>query len=304
MKKTYKSVFILVNLIIIFIIYLINSNLVINSFIDYSILFLTKLFPVSFIFYILSGLMMDYGIVSYFSMIFKNSSSYFYVFLLSMLSGFPSGSKYTKDLLDKKIIDERDGKKIIQFSHFPNPMFIMGSVSIVLNKILSFILLISIIISNLIIFLFVKRDNYSSIDNNYVDNDFSYLLSEEIKKAFNILLLIYGTSLFFYLLSAFIVKYISLHVTLFVFINGIFDLTKGVFSCSMINNLIIRSYFILFFISFGGISIHMQVKSILQDTSISYKYFFKGRVIGTILSFIIFSLIIYCCDYFGFFTIT
>lgn len=298
MKKTYKSVFILVNLIIIFIIYLINSSLVINSFIDYSILFLTKLFPVSFIFYILAGLMMDYGIVNYFSMIFKNSSTYFYVLLLSIFSGFPSGSKYTKDLLDKNIIKKSDGEKIIQFSHFPNPMFVLGSVSVVLGKELSIIVLISIILSNFIIFLFIKKDNSSYIDNNDYNGDFSYLLSEEIKRSFNILLLIYGTSLFFYLLSAFIVKYITLPIPIFVFINGMFDLTKGVFSCSMIDNYLIRSYFILFFISFGGLSIHMQVKSILADTSISYKYFFIGRVLGTIISFIIFSLIIYFCGYF------
>ena len=46
-----------------------------------------------------------------------------------MLTGFPSGPKYVKDLLDKKLISKDYANYLIMFTHFPNPLFILGSVS-------------------------------------------------------------------------------------------------------------------------------------------------------------------------------
>ena len=40
----------------------------------------------------------------------------------------------------------------------------------------------------------------------------------------------------------------------------------------------------LLFISFGGLSIHLQIKSILNDTDISLKHFFKARFFQCLLS--------------------
>ena len=44
-------------------------------------------------------------------------------------------------------------------------------------------------------------------------------------------------------------------------------------------------------LSFGGLSVHMQVINELNDTNISYKNFFIGRIFQTILSLIISYLI-------------
>ena len=37
-----------------------------------------------------------------------------------------------------------------------------------------------------------------------------------------------------------------------------------------------------FAVSFAGLSIHTQIKSILEDTPISYKYFLLGRIVASI----------------------
>ena len=67
MKKNYKNILILIILLLILIYYLFNNNLIINNVLDYSKLFLTRLFPVSFIFYIIIGLLIDYGIIEFMS---------------------------------------------------------------------------------------------------------------------------------------------------------------------------------------------------------------------------------------------
>ena len=298
MKKTYKSILILVTLITLLILYLINSNVIVNAIIDYSILFLTKLFPVSLLFFIFSTLLIDYGLIELIQYYLKINTSSLYVLLISAISGFPSGAKYTKELLEKNLIDENTANKIIMFSHFPNPLFILGSVYLVLkDKEICLKLLLAIIISNIIIYIFSKdkKSTKNNIKKLKVPSNFSNVLSNAVTNAFNTLLLIYGTSLFFYLVATIITKYITLNTNSFIILNGFFDLTKGVFSTiseiSPHSNLE-RNLSSRVVISFGGLSIHMQVKSIITDTSIKYKYFFIGRIIGTILALIIFILIL------------
>lgn len=292
MKKNTKSILLLVTLLLYLLLCLINSNLVINNILDYSTLFLKRLFPVSFIFFILSKLLIDYGLLDIIYKYLHINSSKLYIFIISMISGFPSGAKYTKDLLESNYINNKEANQIIKYSHFPNPLFILGSVNLLLNnQLLSFKILLAIIISNFILFL----TNYHS--NNYFPSNsnsysFSINLSTAIINSFNTMLNIYGTSLFFYLVSSLVIKYFSFNNYLYILISGLFDLTKGVFSTIVINSTITRAYFILIFISFGSLSIHMQVNSLITNTSIKYSNFFLGRVIGTILSLFIFSLLI------------
>ena len=78
----------------------------------------------------------------------------------------------------------------------------------------------------------------------------------------------------------------------YVLLNGIFDLTNGVFLTSLIANPIIKAIIVIVFFSFGGISVHMQTKSIIADTQIKYKNFFIGRIWGIIIANILFLWII------------
>ena len=284
MKKN-KPIFTLIILTLLLIMYFINSEYIIKCFLEYNDLFYTKLYPVSFIFFILSSLLIEYKVLDYLPINING----IYIFLLSLISGFPSGSKYTKELLDKKYISYEEASSLLLFSHFPNPLFIIGSISLILDKTICFKILISLILSNFIILIFTKK--YKKKYTNIVySNNFSKSLKTSIYNSFKTIILIYGTSIFFYLISSIITKYISINPYLYILISGIFDLTKGVFSTTIINSTIIKSLFILIFISFGSISIHIQVKSILEDTSL-YKSFVKGRIIGTILSLIIYLLI-------------
>ena len=290
MNKTYKTILILVTLLALLFSYLFNSRYIIDCILDYSLLFITKLFPVSFLLFIFSSLLLDYGLIKYIEKILKINSTNIYLFVVSMLSGFPSGCKYTKDLLDKGYIDVDIANKYIMFSHFPNPLFILGSVNILLDDLyLSSIILLSIIISNFIIMLFVsKNNNYKYLYT--ISNNFSKSLSLAISNSFNIIICIYGVSLFFYLISCIITRIFVINGYLYIVICGIFDLTKGIFSTSIISNNVIRACFILLFSVFGSLSIHMQVSSILIDSKIKYSNFLKGRIIGLIISFCLFFI--------------
>ena len=293
MLKKYQSSFTLITLFTILILYLINSNLIIKEFLDYTNIFITKLFPTTFIIYIFSHLFIEYGITNKLNKVLKKYSSSFYIIIMSMLSGFPSGPKYIKDLLSKNYITEDLANYLIYFTHFPNPLFFLGTISkIINNNKLTIIIFISLILSNFITALIIKKPKYNYIIHNYQNiKDFSSIISKAIIEALKISILIYGTSIFFYLISVILNNYLQLSLTNYILLNSLFDLTKGITLSSMITNKTIKSIFIIILISIGSININIQIKSILTDTNIKYKNFIKGRIISTFFALIIFLLL-------------
>lgn len=293
MKKNHKSILILVTLLFCFILCLLQANHTIQNFLDYSSLFFTKLFPVSFIMFLFSSLLIRYQIIEVISTVLPIRSYKIYVFLLSLLSGFPSGAKYTKELWESKNMKIEEANHILMFSHFPNPLFVLGSVNFLLDNLnLSISILLSIGISNFILMIGKRTvQEKSSMKRIQFPSCFSKELKESVFHTINTILLIYGTSVFFYLMANLFTYAFCFSTRSYLFINGFFDLTKGIFSTSILKNTIEKSYWILGFLSFGSLSIHMQVKSILEETPISYFSFLKGRIIGTILSFIIFHFL-------------
>lgn len=290
MKKNYRSILILVTLCGLLIYALFNTDGFVLDILDYTELFIKRLFPVSFLFLVISNLLMDYQLIQIIQRLFKIKSSYFYFFLLSLISGFPTGAVLVREGLERGIISEVDANKIIMFAHFPNPLFVLNSVNLILGNFrYTLFILGTIIVSNFIIFLFVyKKNSYNNTLSFPLD--FSSCLSKSVNKAIKVLITIYGTSIFFYLISIIITSKIS-NPYLYVIFSGIFDLTKGVFNSSVISNVFIRSLLILLFIAFGPLSIHLQIKSILSNTSVSYKKYVLGRFISTILSVLLFI----CC---------
>lgn len=291
MKKTYQRIIIITFLLTLLILYTINSTLVIKSILDYTNLFITKLFPTNFVFFMLSTILIDQGLIELINNKLKLNGSIFYVTIMSILSGIPSGSKYTKDLLEKDLISTKTANYLLAFTHFPNPMFVLNTVTILLNKTLALKILICLILSNLIIALIFKPQKKEVITiNDSPSKDFSESLSKAIIDSLKVILLIYGTSVFFYLITVIINKYLTLNVLSHVLLNGIFDLTKGLFSISLLSNKLLKSLLIIIFFSFGSLSIHIQIKSIITNTSLKYKYFILGRLLQILFATILFLL--------------
>lgn len=291
MKKTYQRIIIITFLLTLLILYTINSTLIIKSIIDYTNLFITKLFPTNFIFFMLSTILIDQGLIELINNKLKLNGSIFYVTIMSILSGIPSGSKYTKDLLNKGLISNKTANYLLSFTHFPNPMFVLNTVTILLNKTLALKILICLILSNLIIALIFKPPKKEVITiNDSTSKDFSESLSKAIIDSLKVILIIYGTSVFFYLITVIINKYLTLNVLSHVLLNGIFDLTKGLFSISLLSNKLLKSLLIIIFFSFGSLSIHIQIKSIITNTSLKYKYFILGRLLQILFATILFLL--------------
>ena len=292
MKKNKKSNVILIILICLMILYIINSTLITKHILIYTKLFLEKLFPASFLFFTFSSLLIEYNIIEKISKTLKINGANFYVVAMSLISGFPSGSKYTKDLLEKNLITEKSANYLIKFTHFPNPIFILGPVSLLFpNKTYALKILVCIIIANFIIAITTYQKEKSTLSLQRKENiSFAKILPKAVISSIKTIIIIYGTSVFFYLIITIINHYIKLPIKEYILMNGFFDLTNGTFLTSLITNPTTRALYIIFFFCFGGISVHMQTKSIIADTQIKYKNFLIARIFQTIIASILFLL--------------
>lgn len=286
MTKNIKRLLVLTLLFTLLFLYIKESNLIIKEFLSYTNLFITKLLPSVFIIYILSDLLINYGIINLLNKITKYPTT-IYILLISLISGFPSGPKTIKNLKEQNYISEEESNKLIKYTHFPNPIFVFSTISLITNNII--LIYISIILSNLIILINNKPTSTNKLPN-IKEKDFTSVLSNSIINTLKIIILIYGTSIFFYLISVILIKYLNTK-KLYILINILFDLTKGIQTTSLINNQTLKDLIIILLLTISPLNINIQIKSILSDTNIKYKNFIKGRITSFILTIIIYFLI-------------
>ena len=97
--------------------------------------------------------------------------------------------------------------------------------------------------------------------------------------------LILGTITFYMIVTNIITSIITLSPFLTIIVKGIMEITQSLNILNTINySSIIKEIIALSIISFGGLAIHTQVSTLINDTNISYKNFFKGRIFHVLIS--------------------
>ena len=294
-------------LIIITFLILTNSELIIKTVLYALNIFKKSIFPSLLPFFILSDLLSNYGFIEYTSKLFKplmnkifkiNSNTSF-ILVMSMISGFPSSAKYTKDMYLKGYISSYEASKILMFTHFSNPLFIMGAISITFlnNKKIGLFILIIHYITNFIIGFLLRNLIKTNINNNiinynYKTESFSNTLSKSIISGFNTLFLILGTIIVFLIIINLINEYIALNPLIKAILSGFLEMTGGINNVCLLNiSLKLKTILITMILSFGGLSVHMQVKSIISDTDIKYQPYLVARLLHSSISGILIYLL-------------
>lgn len=298
MKTKYKNIIIIICSLFFLVNLIIYRNLVFDT-VGFSLnIWITSLLPALFPFFIVSDILINYDVIKYFPKVIRNSIKYLFnvsdnglvIILLSMLSGFPSNARNIKNMyLDKKITKE-EGEHLLYFTHFSNPMFILGTIPLILNsnKISKYIL-ISHYLANIILGICLRKYNRVNDSNtfNYKEDkhNFGLVLTTSIRKSLDSVLSILGTLTIFLIISTLLINFFNLDNTSSLLIKSILELTSGLKELGSYNllnkHLLIISSCIL---SFGGLSVHMQVINELVDTDISYKNYFIGRILQVVLS--------------------
>ena len=302
-----KNIFTIILLfIIIYILFKYNSILN-KSVIDAVNLWITKVFPSLFIMFIINDIIINTNILNnltkiinpIFNKIFNTTGNSSEVFLLSIFSGTPSSAFIIKEMLANNKITLESANKLISFTYFSNPLFLYNILNTTFNKYITFKVILIHYLSNFIIGIFFRKTSYKNNnylkDNNIANKNIFLLLPNSIKKSINTLLMILGTITFYMIITNIIINIFNIPPIFDILIKGILEITQ---SLNILNTLkitsIIKEIIALAIISFGGLSIHTQVISLISDTKISYKNFFIGRILHVLISTNTYLLISFC----------
>ena len=311
MKKILISVFIMIVLLFVSFEILTESESILNSVVFSFKIWQNNIFPSLFPFFVLSELLVNYGFVELLaelfkpimSKIFKINSKAAFVFVMSMISGFPSNAKYTRELYKKGLLTEHEASKILTFSHFSNPLFILGTVAITFlkNKEAGLFILLVHYFTNIIIGIIFRNYYPSTKENNKISlkkailnmhdkriknvKSFGEVITTSLMNSINTLLLILGTVTMFLIVTTIIDNTLTINTYYQSIINGFVEMTQGLKYVSLLEiPLKLKSIIIVMILSFGGLSVHMQVISILSDTKIKYLPFLTARLLHSAIA--------------------
>lgn len=298
--KIIKPIFLTLTLII----FLFNLDIVINSTLSASYLFITKVFVSIFPFIILSDILFYYNYDLFLKKIFGNIISKLFnvskntsiIYVLSILTSHPANSVYIKEMLDRKEIDENDANKILLTTYFPSIAFVIGTIGIGIyhNIKIGLFLYLTILIKNILVGIFLRGKNLNkevpSIKKNKIT--LQETISKSIIKGINTSYIILGNIIIFTIIVNLLNHCLNINTSLLSLISGMFEMTNGIFMISNLNiNLSQKILLTSFILNFSGLSIIFQTTSILNKYKINIKKILIIKLIFSI-SFLLVGLLL------------
>jgi len=242
-----------------------------------------------------------------------------YPFIMGIISGYPTGAKIVVNLRENGLCTKEEAERMLAFTNNSGPLFILGTVGISLfgNSTIGLLLLITHILACLsvgILFRFWKLDkssSYSSFsqrrreEKEYVDfSNLGDILGKSILSAIKTVITIGGFIVLFSVILSILnnSKLISFVSSCFAplfrifgiedirfstsFVCGMLELTNGVMQVASIpcKQISINLIFTAFLLGFGGLSVLLQVYSIIAKSDISLKAYFIGKLLQGIFS--------------------
>ncbi len=309
-------------LIIAIILLIINPTRYIKSILNGTNLFYNSVMPSLLPFFFISKILLGLGTFKPIIKICKKPITKIfgvppitsYVFLMSILCGYPVGAKIIGELVKDNIITNNDAKRMISLCSTSGPIFVIGTVgaSILGSAKLGVLIFISHILASVCtgFILNLKREkNKTSIYNtdNYIANSQNILYNSVNSTIISILTVAVYISIFYMFIDiAYDIKILGLFSNLlskiFMKLNiepyyatgissGIIEMTRGIVEIKDGTSLLLKLVIASSLVSFGGLSIIIQSLTFLSNTKINTLYFLFVKCVQVIFS-IIFAIIL------------
>ena len=320
-KKPLISFKVIIIALICFVIiaFLFNPAKYIKSFSNGLIVWATMVVPAVFPFFFFSIILIELGMAQKISVmfskitskVFKTSGISSYIFFMSVISGYPVGSKLIADFYNKGLIDSKESARISTFCSSASPMFILGSIGIGLlgSYKAGLILFISQLLSSVLNGIIFR--NYQSKDfvkkpailplKQSVDN----ILSESIYNSVMSVLIVGGFISIFYMMTdiffdayflypikklfEYVFKLVGIDISYSNGIaRGIIEVTNGCINiCQNKSDIILNTTICGFLVSWGGLSIHMQNLTFLVNAGVKIRFYFLSKTVQAFIMLII-----------------
>lgn len=242
-----------------------------------------------------------------------------YAFILGLISGYPVGAKIVTDFRNSNLCTQDEGNRMLAFTNNSSPLFIIGTVGISLFRCstIGILLLVTHILSAISVGIILgvisklsnqpkvsstsyckmKTEKYCTISN--LGEVLSNCIMSSIKTVlmiggfiviFSVIISILNTSGFFTLLSYVfcpIFNFFNIDISFIrAIFTGLVELTNGVSLVSNIPSKILSTNIIIcsFLLGFGGISVLLQILSIVSKSDLSIKTYIYGKLLQGIIA--------------------
>lgn len=253
----------------------------------------TSVIPALFPFFVLTGLMVNCGIVAILGKflapvsdkLFKTSGVGAVVFIMGILCGYPTGAKVISELYLKGKLTKDEAERLLAFCNNSGPLFVVGAVGTGMlgNKGLGLLLYlihaISAVITGVFLSLFAKeQEKVMRLDMGAVS--IAEAFTQSVENAVKSILNVCGYVVFFGCAAAVVSPYIPS-----VFINSLMEVTVGAkeiisseFSKEQILTLLSGT------IGFGGLCVYFQVRGAVAQAKLSTVCYLFGKILQMTVS--------------------
>lgn len=280
-------------------------------------IFVINVLPALLPFFFFTKLISNLGFVGSLSKSFNTPCKFLYntsgiggyVFLSSVLSGYPIGAKTLSDMYENGEISLSDAQTIMSFTSTSGPMFIVGSVGSIMlhNKTYGFIILLCHYLSAILNGVLYRNKSKSSQPHKKQIVIGKNLLSKSISDTVSSVLISGAYIAIFYMIAVMLKNVGFLNVISdllnLIFHNkalcdgisfGLVEMTGG---CALLSST--SSPFTLpaicAIISFGGLSVTLQSLTFLGNCNIKPTRYLLSKATQSIISFCLTYLVVVFC---------
>ena len=199
--------------------------------------------------------------------------------ILGLIGGYPTGAILSNELFNLHLIDSQTAKRLLRCSFCGGVAFIITAVGTIhLNSTKTGIIIYTInVLSSIIICvadgIIHPNTNKSTQEYSIGSQSFCNALINSIECSTKSVAVMCGCIVFFSAICGL--------VSIPPFAMPLIEITNGIFK---FNGSISLPY-LCFFLSFGGLCIHLQILNVIKSTGIGYIDFFVHRVVGGLISY-------------------
>ena len=224
-------------------------------------------------------------------LLFNTPPSSAYVFLTSIISGYPVGAKMTADLYQSGQISKNDAYRMTSFCSTSGPMFIVGAVGAMMlgNAFLGYIILSAHILGaviNGIVYRNIKIKELETSSENSVSSK-TDLSSIVLDSALSIISVGTIIAIFFVVITSLAPIFNLLPAPIAAILEGLIEITRGCLDISTSLAPFWATVASTFIISFGGISTILQSLTMLDKLKMPVGLFILQKFTHAIFSTII-----------------
>ena len=199
--------------------------------------------------------------------------------ILGLIGGYPTGAILSNELFNLHLIDNQTAKRLLRCSFCGGVAFIITAVGTIhLNSTKTGIIIYTInVLSSIIICVAdgIIHPNTNKITQEYSigSQSFCDALINSIECSTKSVAVMCGCIVFFSAICGL--------VSIPPFAMPLIEITNGIFKFDGS----IPLPYLCFFLSFGGLCIHLQILNVIKSTGIGYIDFFVHRVVGGLISY-------------------